>query len=55
MCEQDDFGGFVQSGMTRRRFGSLALGAGVGLALPKLRARAMRTSCIPSRASTRPC
>ncbi len=36
MCEQDDFGGFAQSGMTRRRFGSLALGAGVGLALPKL-------------------
>jgi carboxymethylenebutenolidase len=36
MCEQDDFGGFAQAGMTRRRFGSLALGAGVGLALPKL-------------------
>ena len=36
MCEQDDLGGFAQSGMTRRRFGSLALGAGVGLALPKL-------------------
>jgi len=36
MCEQDDFGGFAQSGMTRRRFGSMALGAGLGLALPKL-------------------
>jgi carboxymethylenebutenolidase len=40
MCEQDDFGGFAQSGMTRRRFGSLALGAGVGgmisLGLPRL-------------------
>src|SRR5690349_22012745 len=36
MCEHDDFGGFAQAGMTRRRFGSLALGAGVGLALPKL-------------------
>jgi carboxymethylenebutenolidase len=36
MCEQDDFGGFAQAGMTRRRFGSLALGAGAGLALPGL-------------------
>jgi carboxymethylenebutenolidase len=36
MCEQDDLGGFAQSGMTRRRFGSLALGAGMGLVLPRL-------------------
>ena len=36
MCEQDDLGGFAQSGMTRRRFGSLALGAGAGLVLPRL-------------------
>jgi len=36
MCEMDDLGGFAQAGMTRRRFGSLALGAGVGLALPKV-------------------
>jgi carboxymethylenebutenolidase len=37
MCDMDDLGGFEHSGsMTRRRFGTLALGAGVGLALPKL-------------------
>jgi carboxymethylenebutenolidase len=36
MCEQDDFGGFAQSGMTRRRFGTMALGAGLGLGLPSL-------------------
>ncbi len=36
MCEQDDFGGFAQSGMTRRRFGTMALGAGLGLTLPTL-------------------
>lgn len=36
MCEQDDFGGFAQSGMTRRRFGAMTLGAGLGLAVPKL-------------------
>src|SRR5689334_22501901 len=35
MCDTDDLGGFAQSGMTRRRFGSLALGAGVGFALPR--------------------
>ncbi|MGH8481873.1 MAG: dienelactone hydrolase family protein [Nevskiaceae bacterium] len=36
MCEKDDFGGFAQAGMTRRRFGALALGAGLGAALPRL-------------------
>jgi carboxymethylenebutenolidase len=36
MCEMDDLGGFAQSGMTRRRFGTLALGAGLGLTLPTL-------------------
>ena len=40
MCEMDDLGGFAQSGMTRRRFGALTLGAGVGsmisLGLPRV-------------------
>src|SRR5687768_16155055 len=36
MCDTDDLGGFAQSGMTRRRFGTLALGAGAGFALPRL-------------------
>jgi carboxymethylenebutenolidase len=35
MCEMDDLGGFAESGaMTRRKFGTLALGAGLGLVLP---------------------
>jgi carboxymethylenebutenolidase len=38
MCEQDDFGGFAQrrAGLTRRRFGKLALGAGVAATLPRV-------------------
>src|SRR5689334_16677325 len=36
MCEADDLGGFAKSGMTRRRFGTLALNAGLGVALPRL-------------------
>lgn len=36
MCELDDLGGFAQAGMTRRRFATLALGAGLGAALPRV-------------------
>ena len=30
MCEHDDLAGFAQSGMSRRRFGTLALGMTMG-------------------------
>lgn len=38
MCEQDDFDGFSRcnDGLTRRRFGLTALGAGLAVALPRL-------------------
>lgn len=38
MCEKDDFNGFDQpaSGLTRRGFGRMALGAGLAVALPRL-------------------
>ncbi|MGH8443121.1 MAG: dienelactone hydrolase family protein [Nevskiaceae bacterium] len=36
MCEHDDLGGFSQQGMTRRKFGAMALGAGVAATLPRL-------------------
>jgi len=38
MCEADDFGGFAhaRARLTRRRFGQMALGAGLSAALPKL-------------------
>lgn len=42
MCEQDDFSEFARrsNGMTRRRFGAMALGTGLAAALPKLAAAA---------------
>lgn len=36
MCESDDLGGFANAALSRRRFGQLALGAGVAAALPRL-------------------
>jgi carboxymethylenebutenolidase len=33
MCDQDDLGGFAHARMTRRRFGALAVGAGLGALL----------------------
>jgi len=38
MCEKDDFDGFAQqaSGLTRRGFGRMTLGAGLAVALPRL-------------------
>lgn len=43
MCDQDDLGGFAQArSMTRRRFGAMALGAGLGVLLPQA-ARAAET------------
>jgi len=36
MCEADDLGGFAQRGLTRRRFGAMALGAGLAATLPQV-------------------
>lgn len=36
MCDSDDLGGFANTALTRRRFGQLALGAGVAATLPRL-------------------
>ncbi|WP_428310467.1 dienelactone hydrolase family protein [Hydrocarboniphaga sp.] len=46
MCESDDLGGFARdnNGMTRRRFGLAAVGAGLAVGLPKLAIAGEKTS-----------
>lgn len=36
MCDSDDLGGFDKAALSRRRFGQLALGAGLAATLPRL-------------------
>jgi carboxymethylenebutenolidase len=46
MCENDDLGGFVRAGngLTRRRFGLAALGAGMAVGLPNLALAGQKTT-----------
>ncbi|HZP10904.1 MAG TPA: dienelactone hydrolase family protein [Nevskiaceae bacterium] len=57
MCEQDDFGGFAQQrrGMSRRKFGALAVGAGVAATLPAMAAPATKGRDVEIKTSDGTC